>query len=220
MIRFINVCKEYDEGHQALRNVNFHLASGEMAFLTGHSGAGKTTLLKSILMIEPITRGQILFNGKNLAHLSKHQIPYLRRTIGMIFQNPQLLLNRTLFENVSLPLVIAGYKPQEIKRRVHAALDKVNLLKKEKLYPLEVSSGEQQRVGIARAIVTKPALLLADEPTGNLDPALAAEIMSLFEAFNKVGVSILVATHNLSLIARLNHRILSLKEGQLVGGDS
>lgn len=217
MIRFINVCKEYDT-HQVLKNVNFHLGSGEMAFLTGHSGAGKTTILKLIMMIEPLTRGQVLVDGKNLANLSRHHVPHLRREIGMIFQNPQLLLNRTIAENVGLPLVINGFKPQEIKRRVNAALDKVGLLNKAKFYPLELSSGEQQRVGIARAVVTKPSLLIADEPTGNVDPALAAEIMRLFEAFNNVGVSILVATHDLSLIARLNHRILTLKEGQLMGG--
>ncbi len=219
MIKFTNVCKEYTGTHQALKNLNFHLAHGEMAFLTGHSGAGKTTLLKLIMMIESISRGQILFEGKDISRLNSSKIPYFRRHIGMIFQNPQLLSNRTVFENVSLPLVIAGYKPIEIKRRVNAALDKVGLLKKEKCYPMALSSGEQQRVGIARAVVTKPKLLLADEPTGNLDPNLAEEIMRLFEAFNDVGVSVLVATHDLPLIARMDHRILTLKNGQMIGGN-
>lgn len=219
MIQFINVSKDYKSGHQALKNVSFHIRQGEMAFLTGHSGAGKSTLLKLIMMIEPLTRGKIYYQGKNLSQCSKKEVPYHRRSIGMIYQNPQLLNNRSVFENVSLPLVILGFRPPEIKRRVYAALDKVNLLKKEKCYPLELSIGEQQRVGVARAVVTKPKLLLADEPTGNLDPDLAAEIMDLFEAFNKVGVSVLVATHDLPLIARLDHRILTLKDGQLIGGN-
>jgi cell division transport system ATP-binding protein len=219
MIQFINVFKDYAGSHQALRNVNFHLNKGEMAFLTGHSGAGKTTLLKLIMLIEKVSRGQVQFDGENLCQFSKNDVPYHRRSIGMIYQNPQLLANRTVFENVSLPLVIAGFKPAEIKRRTHAALDKVDLLKKENCYPLALSSGEQQRVGIARAVVTKPQLLLADEPTGNLDPNLAEEIMKLFEAFNNVGVTVLVATHDLPLIARMNHRILTLKDGQLIGGN-
>ena len=217
MIRFINVCKDYDS-HQVLNNLNLHLQVGEMAFLTGHSGAGKTTILKLIMMIETLTRGQIIIKDKNLSQLSAREIPLLRRHIGMVFQNPQLLHNRRVFENVALPLVINGFAPQEIKRRVSAALDKVGLLNKAKFYPQELSSGEQQRVGIARAIVTKPSLLIADEPTGNVDPGLATEIMNLFEAFNRVGVSILVATHDLPLIARMNHRILNLKDGQLTHG--
>jgi len=219
MIQFVNVYKDYKGGHQALKNINFHLSEGEMAFLTGHSGAGKSTLLKLLMMIEKFSRGQIFYQGKNLSQFHRTDIPYHRRSIGMIYQNPQLLNNRTIFENVGLPLVILGFRPPEIKRRVYAALDKVNLLKKEKCYPMELSIGEQQRVGVARAVVTKPQLLLADEPTGNLDPELAAEIMDLFEAFNKVGVSVLVATHDLPLIARMNHRILTLKDGQLIGGN-
>lgn len=217
MIRFVNVSKNYPNGHHALNNVNFHIIQGEMVFLTGHSGAGKSTLLKLIMMMEPLTRGQIYINNRNLSGLSKRQIPYLRRRIGMIFQNPQLLSYHTVFDNVAFPLVISGYHHKEIRRRTCAALDKVGLLKKEKLFPSSLSTGEQQRVGIARAIVNKPAIVLADEPTGNLDPELSYEIMRLFEAFNDVGVTILVATHDLSLIAPLNHRILYLKEGQLIG---
>jgi cell division transport system ATP-binding protein len=217
MIHFTNVTKSYAHGQHALSNISFHLNQGEMAFLTGHSGAGKTTLLKLITMIEPLSRGQIIVNHRNLSHISTRQIPYLRRHIGVIFQNPQLLLHRTVFENVSIPLVIAGFRHQEIKRRVRAALDKVGLLNKEKSYPLALSSGEQQRIGIARAIVNKPLIVLADEPTGNLDPVLSFEIMRLFEAFNAVGVTVLVATHDLSLIAPLNHRIITLKAGLLIG---
>lgn len=189
-----------------------------MAFLTGHSGAGKTTLLKLIMMIERPTRGQIFINGKNITRLSRLHIPELRRSIGTVFQNSHLLPNRTAFENVALPLIIDGYKPYEIKRRVHAALDKVGLLNKAKQLPLELSSGEQQRVGIARAVVTTPSIVLADEPTGNLDPDLSQEIMNLFEAFNNIGVTLLIASHDLSLIASMNHRILTLEKGDLTAG--
>ncbi len=217
MIRFANVSKNYPNGHQALSDVSFSLDRGEMVFLTGHSGAGKTTLLKLIMMIEPLTQGQIFINNRNLTRLSTRHIPYLRRHVGMIFQNPQLLHHRSIFDNVAIPLVITGYHQKEIKRRVRAALDKVGLLKKERLFPASLSSGEQQRVGIARAIVNKPMIVLADEPTGNLDPELSFEIMRLFEAFNNVGVTVVVATHDLSLIAPLNHRIMTLKAGQLVG---
>lgn len=217
MIQFVNVSKNYSSGHHALSNINFHIDAGEMVFLTGHSGAGKSTLLKLIMMIESITRGQIYVDKRNLSNLVARQIPFLRRRIGMIFQDPQLLSYHTVFDNVATPLIIAGYRYREVKRRTYAALDKVGLLKKEKLFPSALSSGEQQRIGIARAIVNKPTIVLADEPTGNLDPELSFEIMRLFEAFNDVGVTILVATHDLSLIAPLNHRIIHLKEGHLVG---
>lgn len=186
-----------------------------MAFLTGHSGAGKTTLLKLIMMIEPLTRGKILINHQNLAHLSEKRRPYWRRHIGMIFQNPQLLNDRSVFDNVSIPLIIAGFRHTEIRRRVQAALDKVGLLNKEKLLPLALSIGERQRIGIARAIVNKPPILLADEPTGNLDPSLSHDIMRLFEAFNAVGVTVFIATHDLALVASLNHRIVTLNNGEL-----
>lgn len=217
MIHFANVSKHYQNNQSALKDISFHLDAGEMAFLTGHSGAGKTTLLKLIMMIERFNQGQIFINHRNLARIKERQIPYLRRQISMIFQNPQLLYHRTVFQNVSIPLVIAGLRHQEIKRRVRAALDKVGLLKKENALPMSLSSGEQQRIGIARAIVNKPMIVLADEPTGNLDPELSFDIMRLFEAFNAVGVTILVATHDLSLIAPLNHRIMTLKAGRLIG---
>lgn len=217
MIQFENVYKTFEQGGSALEDVNFQLAKGEMAFLTGHSGAGKTTLLKLILMIERQTRGQIFIDNQNISRLPALRIPYFRRKIGMIFQHPLLLKNRSVFENVSVPLVISAYRPNEIKRRVHAALDKVGLLSREKCLPISLSAGEQQRVSIARAIVNKPDIVIADEPTGNLDPSLSAEIMSLFEAFNQVGVTILVASHNISLVAQLGHRVLTLENGHLRG---
>src|SRR3990167_1475834 len=216
MLNFSNVSKSYPNGHQALSCVDFELGNGEMAFLTGHSGAGKTTVLKLIMRLEPLTSGQIVVNGKNLSRLRHREIPILRRSIGIILQNPYLLAARTIFDNVALPLVILGYRHQEIAPRVRAALAKVKLADKEKLYPCDLSAGEQQRVGIARAVVARPSLLLADEPTGNLDPLLAAEIMRLFEEFNRVGVSVLIATHDLPLIARMPYRILTLKQGKLL----
>jgi len=216
MIRFNNVNKTYSNGHQALTNVNFEISKGEMVFLTGHSGAGKTTLLKLIMCMERPTRGQVFLHHKNLEKLSSRHIPYLRRRIGVIFQNPLLLPDRTVFENVALPLQVSGYTYTEIQRRTRAALEKVGLSAKEKLYPLALSSGEQQRINIARAVVNKPEILLADEPTGNLDPSLSLDIMHLFEAFHQVGVTVLIATHDLAMIARLNHPILRLKDGCLL----
>jgi len=216
MIQFNDVSKRYPNGHEALRNVTFSLNNGEMAFLTGHSGAGKSTLLKLICVMEKPTSGQVLIDSRNVGRISRRKIPFVRRNIGMIFQDHRLLFDRTVFDNVALPLIISGYPHKEIGRRVRAALDKVGLLSKEKLLPIMLSGGEQQRVGIARAVVNKPPLLLADEPTGNLDPELSAEIMGLFEQFNQVGVSVLIASHDLGLIARLPHRVMSLKEGQLI----
>ncbi len=160
-----------------MSNVSFHLEAGTMAFLTGHSGAGKSTLLKLIAVIENATSGQVFVDGQNVARIGRRGIPYIRRKIGFIFQDHHLLFDRTVFDNVALPLIIAGYRHQEIGRRVRAALDKVGLLNKERLYPITLSGGEQQRVGIARAVVNKPLLLLADEPTGNLDPDLSREVM-------------------------------------------
>ncbi|WP_127474859.1 cell division ATP-binding protein FtsE [Sulfurivermis fontis] len=217
MIRFANVSKRYPGGYEALSDVSLHVAPGEMAFLTGHSGAGKSTLLKLIALIERPTNGQVIVNGQNLAKVGRRRIPYVRRDIGIIFQDHRLLFDRTVFDNVALPLIIAGHGHQEIGRRVRAALDKVGLLGKEKMYPITLSGGEQQRVGIARAVVNKPPLLLADEPTGNLDPDLSREIMGLFEEFNRVGVSVLIASHDLELIRRLGHRVLRLDHGRLVG---
>jgi cell division transport system ATP-binding protein len=216
MIEFAEVSKRYPNGQEALKKVNFELKDGEMAFLTGHSGAGKSTLLKLICLMERATSGQVIINGKNLNRTSRRKIPNVRRDIGMIFQDHRLLFDRSVFENVALPLIIAGYPHREIGRRVRAALDKVGLLSKEKHSPIMLSGGEQQRVGIARAVVNKPPLLLADEPTGNLDPELSAEIMKLFEQFNQVGVSLLIASHDLSLIAQMHYRTLVMKEGRLV----
>lgn len=216
MIRFDNVTKSYETGHEALRRLSFHLEKGEFAFLTGHSGAGKSTLLKLIMLMERATTGDVVVDGVNLTQASQRHVPLLRRKIGVVFQNHQLLFDRSVFDNVAIPLIIAGYQPREVNRRVRAALDKVGLLEKEKHNPLTLSGGQQQRVGIARAVVNKPSILLADEPTGNLDPQLSAEIMHLFEQFNHVGVTVLVASHDLDLIARMQHRMLTLDEGRLV----
>ena len=215
MIRFDNISKRYPGGFEALSNVSFHLHKGAMAFLTGHSGAGKSTLLKLIALIERSTRGQLFFDGRNVSKISARRIPYIRRKIGFIFQDQNLLFDRSVFDNVALPLIIAGYRHQEVGRRVRAALDKVGLLSKEKLLPITLSGGEQQRVGIARAVVNKPMLLLADEPTGNLDPELSREIMALFAQFNDVGVSVLIASHDITLIEELDYPILSLDQGHL-----
>lgn len=215
MIRFTDTTKRYPTGHEALSRVSFHIGPGEMVFLTGHSGAGKSTLLKLIALLERTTRGQVIVNGQNLAKVARRKIPYHRRNIGIIFQDHQLLFDRTVFDNVALPLVIAGYPSREIGRRVRAALDKVGLLSKEKLEPISLSGGEQQRVGIARAVVHKPPLLLADEPTGNLDPELSQEIMNIFEQFSQVGVTVLIASHDLDLISQMGHRMLTLKAGRL-----
>lgn len=216
MISFEKVSKRYDDGFDALNEVSFHIKQGEMAFLTGHSGAGKSTLLKLIMLMERASRGQVVVSDRSLADIKRRKIPYYRRNIGLVFQDHQLLFDRSVFDNVALPLTISGAQPREIGRRVRAALDKVGLLSKEKLLPLALSGGEQQRVGIARAVVNRPALLLADEPTGNLDPDLSAEIMRLFEQFNQVGVTVMIATHDLSLIARMQHRILTLQQGRLI----
>ncbi len=215
MIHFDRVTKRYPGGFEALTEVSFKLGRGEMAFLTGHSGAGKSTLLKLIMLMERPNKGQIFVGGQNLDRFSRRQIPYFRRHVGVVFQNHQLLFDRTVFDNVALPLEIAGVAPREIGRRVRAALDKVGLLKKEKVYPITLSGGEQQRVGIARAVVNKPPVLLADEPTGNLDPELSEEIMKLFQQFNQVGVTVLIASHDLALISHMRHRVIRLDHGQL-----
>jgi len=215
MIHFNNISKRYPCGHQALGNINLRLAKGEMAFLTGHSGAGKSTLLKLIAMIERPTRGQLFLDGVNLNNISNKKIPYIRRNIGVIFQNHHLLYDRPVFDNVAMPLIILGYRYQEIHKRVRAALNQVGLLSKEKADPITLSSGEQQRVGIARAIVHKPLLLLADEPTGNLDPELSREIMQLFARFNQVGTTVLIASHDLSLISEMKSPTISLTAGNI-----
>lgn len=218
MIEFQQVSKRYDTGYEALKRVSFNIERNEMVFLTGHSGAGKSTLLKLIMMMERPTQGQVLVNGLNLGESRRKHIPYHRRQIGVVFQNHQLLFDRTVFDNVAMPLIIAGYDHREIARRVRAALDKVGLLEKEKHNPITLSGGQQQRVGIARAVVHKPTILLADEPTGNLDPTLSAEIMYLFEQFNHVGVTVLLASHDLSLIASMKHRMITLRDGEVIQG--
>ncbi len=219
MIQFSHVCKRYPGGKDALNDVSFDLGVGELVFLTGHSGAGKSTLLKLVMQMERATTGQIVIAGRNLNRMSKRRVPYHRRQIGVVFQNHQLLFDRTIFENVALPLQIAGYSPRELGRRVRAALDKVSLLGREKHMPITLSGGEQQRVGIARAIVNKPPILLADEPTGNLDPALSSEIMALFEQFSELGVTTLIASHDHALIKRMGYRVMALNQGSLVYDD-
>tara|TARA_R110002110_G_scaffold205066_7_gene416981 strand:- start:104550 stop:105215 length:666 start_codon:yes stop_codon:yes gene_type:complete len=220
MITFERVSKRYEEGHDALREVSVAINPDELVFLTGHSGAGKSTLLRLIMLMDRPTRGRVIIGGRNLADIGPRGIPRHRRDIGVVFQNHQLLFDRPVFDNVALPLIIAGYDHREVGRRVRAALDKVGLLKRERAMPVTLSGGEQQRVGIARAVVGKPKILLADEPTGNLDPALSAEIMQLFEAFNQVGVTVLIASHDLVLISRLHHRIITLREGRLISGSA
>ncbi len=216
MLRFEQVSKSYPGGFTALDRVNFHLAKGEMAFLTGHSGAGKSTLLRLISLIERPSAGRVVINGVDLSAVKAGQIPYVRRDIGMIFQDHRLLTNHTVFDNVALPLVIEGFTGRDMARRVHAALDQVGLLDKARCLPATLSGGEAQRVGIARAIVNKPPLLLADEPTGNLDPDLSKDVMRMFEAFNHAGVSVLIASHDLGLIARMRYRTMTLKQGRMI----
>lgn len=216
MITFNKVSKRYVDGKDALTHVSFQLDSGEMAFLTGHSGAGKTTLLKLATMTERASLGDVIVNGRVLSKLKRRHIPFLRRQMGVIFQSPKLLYDRSVFDNVALPLIISGDTGRDVGKRVRAALDMVGLLSKDRLSPKHLSSGEQQRIGIARAVVHKPKVILADEPTGNLDPGLSKEIMQLFSKLNTFGVTVLVATHDLGLIASMRHRILTLKEGRIV----
>jgi len=216
MIRFDQVSKRYDSGQDALSELSFEIGAGEMVFVTGHSGAGKSTLLKLIGLVERPTRGQITVNHASLARMRRRGIPQLRRSIGMVFQDHRLLTDRTVFDNVALPLIISGTSREEIGKRVRASLDKVGLLAKEKASPMTLSAGEQQRVGIARAIVAKPPVIIADEPTGNLDPQLSAEIMNLFAEFGAVGTTVLVASHDLHLIKRIGKRVLVLDHGKLI----
>jgi cell division transport system ATP-binding protein len=220
MIRFSNVTKRYPNGHEALSDVSFQIGRGEMVFLTGHSGAGKSTLLKMIPLIERPSAGQVVIDDKHLGRVRRRQIPALRRDIGIIFQDSKLLNDRNVFDNVALPLLVSGdHHPREVGRRVRAALDKVGLLSRENDFPVSLSGGERQRVGIARAVVNRPKVLIADEPTGNLDPGLSREIMDLFEQFNQVGVTLLIASHDLGLIGGLQKRILSIHQGRLVADE-
>jgi cell division transport system ATP-binding protein len=216
MLRFEQISKTYPGNFTALEDVSFELAAGEMAFLTGHSGAGKSTLLRLISLIERPTQGRLWVNGIDYHEVSRRQVPFIRRDIGMIFQDHRLLMQHTVFDNVALPLVIEGISGREMARRVNAALDQVGLLDKARALPATLSGGEAQRVGIARAVVNKPPLLLADEPTGNLDPDLSKDIMRVFESFNQAGVSVLVASHDLSLIARMRYRTMTLKQGRMI----
>ena len=216
MIAFERVGKRYPNGFDALSDLSFALGAGEMAFVTGHSGAGKSTLLRLVALLERPTRGQVAVNGRNLSTVRRRGIARVRRGVGMVFQDHRLLLDRSVFDNVALPLVIAGTPREEVAKRVRAALDKVGLLEREKSAPSRLSAGEQQRVGIARAIVAKPPVLIADEPTGNLDPQLAAEIMALFGEFEQVGTTVLVASHDLPLVKRMGKRVLVLDHGKLI----
>lgn len=215
IIKFEQVSKRYPGGFEALSQIDFALEQGEMAFLTGHSGAGKSTLLKLIAKLENPSSGQIFVNNVRLNQLKNKDIAKYRSSLGITFQSPHLLSDRSVFDNVALPLYIQALPPATITKRVHAALDMVGLLNKEKMFPQHLSGGEQQRIGLARAVVHKPALLLADEPTGNLDPGLSSEIMKLFAQFNQVGVSILIATHDLPLIAGMKNRIIMLRGGRV-----
>jgi cell division transport system ATP-binding protein len=216
MIRFDRVSKRYAGGCQALSELSFEIDASEMLFLTGHSGAGKSTLLRLIGLLERPSRGSILMQGTNLSKVRKRGVPFVRRQVGMIFQDHRLLHDRTVFDNVAMPLVIAGVRRGELGRRVRAALDKVNLLDKERMFPLTLSGGEQQRVGIARAIVARPPVVLADEPTGNLDPGLSAGIMQLFAQLNETGMCVIIASHDLELVRRMNRRVLVLENGRLI----
>ena len=215
MITFKNVSKRYPDGYVALNNIDLTVESGEMVFLTGHSGAGKSTLLKLIAAIERPTSGTITISGQNIAQLKPSAIPYLRRKIGFIFQDHKLLFDRNVFDNVLLPLQISSFDNKTVASRIRAALDKVGLLKKEKAMPIALSGGERQRLCIARAVVHRPNILIADEPTGNLDVEYARDIMAMFTSFNQVGVTVLIATHDASLLEDTQHRILSLKQGKL-----
>jgi len=216
MVRFQNCFKRYANGREAIVNLSLDIGSGEFVFLTGHSGAGKSTLLKLLALIERPTRGTLLVNGENVSTVSGDKIATYRRQLGMVFQDHKLLSDRSIFDNVALPLIVANTPVREIGKRVRAALDQVGLLKYEQSRPIELSTGEQQRVGLARAVVTKPPLLIADEPTGNLDPDLSLEVMNIFRRFQEVGVTVLVASHNIQLIERFKARRVHLEGGRII----
>ncbi len=217
MIVFDHVSKRYPNGRDALTKVSFEIHNGEMVFLTGRSGAGKSTVLKLIALLERPTRGTVIVGGNNTTTLRSRYVPAFRRQIGMVFQDHRLLADRPVFDNVALPLVVAGASLKEVDKRVRAALDQVGLLGRERMLPIELSVGEQQRVGIARAVVSKPPLLIADEPTGNLDPDLALEIMRLFRRFQDVGVTVVIATHDLHVVHEFGQREIVLEGGEVVG---
>jgi len=215
LISFSDVSKRYPGGGEALRGVSFTLESGEFAFVTGRSGAGKSTLLKLIPAIERPTAGSVVVNGQNVGALKRAALPYLRRNLGLVFQDQKLLYDRTVYDNVMLPLAFSGQPPKEAARRVRAALDKVGLLERERANPIALSGGEQQRLAIARAVVNRPAVLVADEPTANLDAESAARILDIFVSFHQVGVTLLIATHDQALIERYGKRVLRLSDGRL-----
>lgn len=215
MIELIGVSKRFDNGREALSNLSLSLPKGSLTFLTGHSGAGKSTLLKLLLRMELPTRGQVMVGGANIAQMPRRAVPRYRQRIGVVFQDHMLLSDRSVFDNVAIPLVIGGYREADRARRVRAALSRVGLLDKERQLPTQLSAGEQQRVGIARAVVNRPAVLLADEPTGNLDPELSREIMGLFHLFQQVGVTVLIATHDLELVESFGDRVVLLADGRL-----
>ena len=220
MISFSGVSKRYPGGQEALREVTFTINDGELVFLTGHSGAGKSTLFRLIPAIERPSSGSVLVNGQNVSALTRAALPYLRRNLGLIFQDQKLLYDRSVIDNVMLPLAFSGYAPREAARRARAALDKVGMLAREKARPVQLSGGEQQRVAIARAVANRPAVLLADEPTANLDAESAAAIVALFLDFQQVGVTVLIASHDSALIERLGRRVLRLERGRLVADSS
>jgi cell division transport system ATP-binding protein len=216
LVSFSAVAKRYPGGLEALKNVSFSLQAGELAFLTGRSGAGKSTLLKLIPAIERPSAGSVVVNGQNVASLKRAALPYLRRHIGLVFQDQKLLYDRSVYDNVMLPLAFSAYAPREAARRARAALDKVNLLGREKANPIQLSGGEQQRLAIARAVVNRPTVLVADEPTANLDAESAIRILEIFVAFNQVGVTVLIATHDQTLVERYGKRVLRLEGGRIV----
>jgi cell division transport system ATP-binding protein len=219
VIRFDHVYKRYPGSRDALAGIDLTIEAGEMVFLTGHSGAGKSTLLKLIGLLERPTRGQVVVNGRNTTGIARRQIPAYRRQIGMVFQDHKLLNDRSVFDNVALPLIITGMPRRDIGKRVRAALDQVGLLEAENVRPVTLSTGEQQRVGIARAVVSKPTVLIADEPTGNLDPQLSLEVMQLFARFREVGVTVVIASHDLGLVDQFGQRRISIRKGRVTGDD-
>jgi cell division transport system ATP-binding protein len=215
LVSFSAVAKRYPGGQEALKDVSFALGAGELAFLTGRSGAGKSTLLKLIPAIERPSAGSVVVNGQNVGALKRAAIPYLRRNIGLVFQDQKLLYDRSVYDNVMLPLAFSAHAPKEAARRARAALDKVGLLGRERANPIQLSGGEQQRLAIARAVVNRPALLVADEPTANLDAESAARILDIFVEFNRVGVTVLIATHDHGLVQRYGKRLLQLEGGRI-----
>ena len=217
MISFSAVSKRFPGGKEALRAVTFSVTDSELLFVTGHSGAGKSTLLKLVAAIERPSSGSVLVNGQNVGALKRRAIPYLRRNLGLVFQDQKLLYDRSVYDNVMLPLAFSDHPPREAARRARAALDKVGLLARERANPIQLSGGEQQRLAIARAVVNRPSILIADEPTANLDIDSADRILEIFIAFNRVGVSVLIATHDLALVERYATRVLRLTEGRMLG---